>query len=86
MKPLAIGGHRRSSSRIIVAAGNDEFCEGRAAHEGYGAFSVSVSQMRREQVPTLTIKKSITATKTFEEEFIELLTRHGIEYDSCHVF
>jgi REP element-mobilizing transposase RayT len=52
---------------------------------GYGAFSVS-----RSNVPA--VAKYIEAQeahhrkRTFEEEFVELLVRHGIDYDSRFVF
>jgi REP element-mobilizing transposase RayT len=60
-------------------------CDSFAWQEGYGAFSVSTSmidsvtdyiggQMRHHRV------------RTFEEEFVELLERHGVEYDSRYVF
>ena len=56
-----------------------------AWQEGYGAFSVSVSQMPRT-IAYINNQKEHHSKKTFEEEFLELLTRHGIEYDSRRVF
>jgi len=53
--------------------------------EGYGAFSVSASNMA-------TVKRYIANQEkhhqkmTFEDEFISLLEKHGIEYDSKYVF
>jgi len=52
---------------------------------GYGAFSVSVSQVPRT-IAYINNQKEHHRRKTFEEEFIELLQRHGIEYDSRYVF
>jgi putative transposase len=53
--------------------------------EGYGAFSVSASQ-----VPTaiayINNQKEHHRRKTFQEEFLELLKKHGIDYDSRYVF
>ncbi len=52
---------------------------------GYAAFSVSESQAR-------TVSEYIAnqaehhRKRTFEEEFIELLKRHGIDYDMRYVF
>jgi putative transposase len=59
--------------------------KGFAWQEGYGAFSVSPSQ-----VPA--VKRYISnqeihhRTRTFDEEFTEMLRKCGIEYDPRHVF
>jgi REP-associated tyrosine transposase len=53
--------------------------------EGYGAFSVSVSQAAKT-VAYINNQKEHHRRRTFEEEFIELLERHGIAYDSRYVF
>ena len=53
--------------------------------EGYGAFSVSASNLA-------TVKRYIANQEkhhrkmTFEDEFISLLEKHGIEYDPKYVF
>jgi len=52
--------------------------------EGYGAFSVSVSQ----QAATITYIKSQCEhhhKRNFEEEFIAFLKKHNIEYDPRYV-
>jgi putative transposase len=55
-----------------------------AWQEGYGAFSVSASQV-------MVVKRYIErqeehhAKRSFEEEFIELLKRYGVEYDGRYV-
>jgi hypothetical protein len=53
--------------------------------EGYGAFSVSVSQVPKT-IAYINNQKEHHRKKTFEEEFLELLTKHGIEYDQSYVF
>ena len=56
-----------------------------AWQEGYGAFSVSVSQASKT-IAYINNQREHHRRKTFEEEFIELLQRHGLEYDSRYVF
>ncbi|HEU5236657.1 MAG TPA: IS200/IS605 family transposase [Pyrinomonadaceae bacterium] len=56
-----------------------------AWQEGYGAFSVSLSQVAKT-IAYINNQKEHHRKKTFEEEFIELLNRHGIAYDSRYVF
>jgi REP element-mobilizing transposase RayT len=53
--------------------------------EGYGAFSVSASQAPRT-IAYINSQKEHHRRRTFEEEFLELLRKHGIAYDSHHVF
>jgi len=48
--------------------------------EGYGAFSVSISQVQKT-IAYIENQKTHHRTKTFQEEFLDLLERHGIEYD-----
>jgi putative transposase len=56
-----------------------------AWQEGYGAFSVSVSQVDRT-IDYINNQKDHHRKRTFEEEFIELLDKHGINYDRRYVF
>jgi len=53
--------------------------------EGYAAFSVSESQMPivREYIRT---QKQHHHKQTFQEEFVALLERHGIEYDPRYLW
>ncbi len=51
-----------------------------AWQEGYGAFSVSRSQLGKT-ISYIQEQKEHHRKKTFQEEFLELLDRHGIEYD-----
>jgi putative transposase len=53
--------------------------------EGYGAFSVSASQVQRT-IAYIQAQKQHHRKRTFEEEFLELLDKHGVEYDSRYVF
>ena len=53
--------------------------------EGYGAFSVSVSQMERT-ISYINGQKDHHRKRTFQEEFIDFLDKHGIEYDRRYVF
>jgi REP element-mobilizing transposase RayT len=53
--------------------------------EGYGAFSVSASQASRT-VAYINNQKEHHRKRTFQEEFMELLDKHGVEYDPRYVF
>ncbi|HEY2973187.1 MAG TPA: transposase [Pyrinomonadaceae bacterium] len=53
--------------------------------EGYGAFSVSVSQVPKT-IAYINNQKEHHRKKSFQEEFLELLRKHGIEYDQRYVF
>lgn len=56
-----------------------------AWQEGYGAFSVSASQVERT-IAYIKNQKEHHRRKSFQEEFLELLDKHGIEYDSRYLF
>jgi putative transposase len=53
--------------------------------EGYGAFSVSASQASKT-IAYINDQKNHHRKKSFADEFLDLLKRHGIEYDSRYVF
>jgi putative transposase len=53
--------------------------------EGYGAFSVSASQVGKT-IAYINNQKEHHRKRSFQEEFLELLKKHGIEYDSRYVF
>jgi putative transposase len=56
-----------------------------AWQEGYGAFSVGVSQVERTK--QYIHGQAIHHQKlSFEEEFVRFLKRHGIEYDPRYVW
>lgn len=55
-----------------------------AWQEGYGAFSVSVSQVDKT-IAYIHNQKEHHRRKTFREEFLDLLKKHGIEYDASYI-
>ena len=55
-----------------------------AWQEGYGAFSVGVSQIEAT-VHYIQTQREHHRKRTFAEEFLSFLKRHGIEYDERHV-
>ena len=68
------------SSKWMNTSGDGRF----AWQEGYGAFSVGVSQ----QAPTIAYIHSQTEhhhKRGFEEEFLAFLKKHGIEHNPDHV-
>ncbi len=52
--------------------------------EGYGAFSVSASQVSKTSA-YINGQKEHHRRKSFREEFLELLEKHGIDYDARYV-
>ena len=52
---------------------------------GYGAFSVSRSNVRAV-ANYIEAQEAHHRKRTFQEEFIELLVKHGVDYDSRFVF
>ena len=55
-----------------------------AWQEGYGAFSVGISQLEAT-VHYIQAQKEHHLKKTFEEEFLSFLKKHGLEYDERYV-
>jgi REP element-mobilizing transposase RayT len=53
--------------------------------DGYAAFSVSRSQLDKT-ADYINNQKEHHRKRSFQEEFIELLDKHGIEYDARYVF
>jgi putative transposase len=66
---------------------HDAFPEKRdfAWQEGYGAFSIGISQVD-DTKRYIANQAEHHRVKTFEEEFIAFLERHGIEYDPRYVW
>jgi REP element-mobilizing transposase RayT len=56
-----------------------------AWQEGYGAFSIGISQIDAT-VAYIHNQREHHRVKTFEEEFLEFLEKHGIEYDPRYVW
>ncbi len=76
----------------LVKAGSskwlhDEFPELRefAWQEGYGAFSIGVSQVD-DTLQYIARQAEHHRTRTFEEEYLAVLKKCGIEYDERYVF
>lgn len=53
--------------------------------EGYGAFAIGVSGVART-TEYIANQAEHHRARTFEEEFIAFLERHGVEYDPRYVF
>jgi REP element-mobilizing transposase RayT len=66
---------------------HDTFYEHRkfAWQEGYGAFSVSSSQVDKT-IAYIRRQEEHHRGRSFQDEFIELLEKHGIEYVRRYVF
>ena len=56
-----------------------------AWQEGYGAFSVSSSQVNKT-IAYINRQKEHHRRRTFEDEFFDLLDKHGVEYDRRYIF
>lgn len=53
--------------------------------EGYGAFTISISHVE-DTVAYITRQEEHHRRKTFQEEYLEFLEKHGIEYDAKYVW
>jgi REP element-mobilizing transposase RayT len=53
--------------------------------EGYGAFSIGISQ-KDVTVAYIQNQKEHHRTRTFQEEFLSFLAKHGIEYDPRYIW
>jgi len=53
--------------------------------EGYGAFSVSISQIQ-ETVAYIKRQEEHHQRKSFQEEFLSFLIKHNIAYDERYVW
>jgi putative transposase len=53
--------------------------------EGYGAFSIGISQVPDTKA-YISNQREHHRTKSFQEEFIAFLEKHGIEYDPRYVW
>ena len=56
-----------------------------AWQDGYGAFTVSKSNLP-EVVAYIQNQREHHRVKTFQEEYLEFLVRHGIEYDERYLW
>lgn len=64
---------------------NEQFKSKFAWQEGYGAFSVGVSQ-KAETIAYIQNQAEHHRKRNFEEEFLAFLKKNGIEYDPQHVW
>ena len=66
---------------------HDEFPERRAFawQEGYGAFSIGISQVE-ETKRYIANQREHHKTKTFQEEYLAFLDKHGVQYDPQYVW
>jgi REP element-mobilizing transposase RayT len=55
-----------------------------AWQEGYGAFSVSASQTE-DVTRYIAGQTAHHAKRSYEEEFLDFLRKHGVEFDPAHV-
>jgi putative transposase len=71
---------KASSSKWMGEQGNNFFWQ-----EGYGAFSISSSNL--DQVTRyIQNQEAHHRTTSFEDEFRALLRKHGVEYDPKYIF
>ena len=56
-----------------------------AWQEGYGAFSISVSGLA-DTIAYIERQEERHQTRTFEEEYVAFLKKHGLEYDERYVW
>jgi len=53
--------------------------------DGYGAFTVSTSQVS-EVIDYIKNQREHHRKKTFQEEYLELLQKHGVDYDERYLW
>jgi REP element-mobilizing transposase RayT len=56
-----------------------------AWQEGYGAFSIGIAQVERT-IRYIQSQADHHRRKTFQEEFLAFLKKHGIEYDERYIW
>jgi len=66
---------------------HEEFSRMRAFEwqDGYGAFTVSRSQIP-EVIEYIKNQRAHHRNKTFQEEYLELLQKHGVDYDERYLW
>lgn len=69
------------SSKWMNETGDGRF----AWQEGYGAFTVGISQQAKT-IRYINTQAEHHEKRNFEEEFLAILEKHGIEYDPKHVW
>ena len=56
-----------------------------AWQRGYGAFSVSISQIQ-DTVEYIRNQEEHHRTRSFQDEYVMLLKKHGVEYDERYLW
>jgi len=74
---------KKTSSKWIKAL--DARYRGFFWQRGYGAFSVSPSQLEAV-LKYIDMQQEHHRTRSFQEEYRELLRRHGVDFDERHVW
>jgi REP element-mobilizing transposase RayT len=64
---------------------NETHTRGFAWQEGYGAFTVGISQ-KNDTIRYIQSQAEHHRKRSFEEEFVAFLKKHGVEYDPQHVW
>ncbi len=64
---------------------NENYAKEFAWQEGYGAFTVGISQME-QTISYIRRQPEHHKKRSFEEEFATFLKKHGVEYDPQHVW
>lgn len=79
---------RFNSSRVRHPNGYTEVLTNFAAfswQDGYAAFTVGISQLDRT-IAYIANQREHHRTQTFQEEYLEFLRRHGVEYDERYLW
>ncbi len=64
---------------------NEKHTQDFAWQEGYGAFTIGISQ-KDHTIAYIRSQVDHHRRRTFEEEFVRILKRHGVEYDPQYVW
>ena len=64
---------------------NEKHSHDFAWQEGYGAFTVGISQ-RDDTIAYIRAQTEHHRKRSFEEEFLAFLKKHGVEYDPQYVW
>jgi REP-associated tyrosine transposase len=64
---------------------NETHTQNFAWQEGYGAFTVGISQ-KAHTIAYIRSQEEHHRERSFEEEFVAFLKRHGVEYDPQYVW
>ena len=64
---------------------NEKHAKDFAWQEGYGAFTVGISQ-KADTIAYIRSQSAHHRKRSFEEEFVAFLKKHNVEYDPQHVW